>query len=806
MKINQLFIKGFGRLTDLQIDFAPHINIIYGENEKGKSTLHRFIEHMFYHPYKTGYKKRQLTEVLKRYKPWGRANFSGTLTITDDVVRTIEKDFSSKYPKVSIYDDAGNEISSQYQLDDVYREPQFGQRHFGLSKVMFKNTVSISQIDKHADREAATEIKKYVGNIEKTKDATISVQAVQERIKAEKERIGRKTKKQSPYGKREVRLAELAEMRKRAAQNEAEIAHLQGLAQQLRRQNDQAKQRLEQLNGQLQAIDKLEDNQLKQKADRLVEQIEGHRADIKALEQYAAFNYDRVRKLNSLKSDLDRAQQLQQNALHERDRIRTAYDQISDVVTNGEALATLKRDSAIISDDCARLSDLEAKCVALQSEISLLSTQRSARPVVKGMTTPFLFIALLLATLIAAGLAQINFYLALGAFLLMIALIGFYWQDRRKAVQQALAEKVDYNAKIDQLQGTLEQNRAAINAILKQYRVADSSQLNSKAEELKSAILLAAVQRADMAKQAEQKANLAIQLSAAERELKDAESALALLNETKSKYFAELDIDSFNQIDALHQHYRQLEDVKRQSDHLNQLLKETLAGRDYNTLQIEDVAEDVALEDKQQLLIERQKVNVQFIEKRKEGEQLAAQIAALESRTRSIQSIEEEIELLQRQREADDKRLRVFDIIASKIELSIDNLQKTVMPEVNKTIRDIVNRVTDGKYDDVKVNGELGVFVIDKANNITVPLEQLSAGTIDLLYIGLRIGMADLLNDNKNIPLFFDDTFAQIDNRRLTNLLAYLATLERQILIFTCHQREGQILDALNVPYHKIEL
>ncbi len=806
MKIDRVFIKGFGRLSDLTIDFTPHINIVYGENERGKSTLHRFIEQMFYHPYKTGYKKRQLSETLKRYKPWGKANFSGAMTISDGTVYRIEKDFTTKHPQVNIYDDAGNEISAQYQLDDVYREPQFGQHHFGLSKVMFKNTVSVGQISKQADKEAVVEIKKYVGNIERANDATISVQNVQARIKAEKRRIGRRSLKKSSYGKRETRLNELAEMRKQVAVIEAEIADLQVVKQQLGYEISQNEQRLQQIDNRLVAIKKIENNHLKQKADVCVAQIEKHKAEIKALQRYATFDYDTVSRLKKLKFDLDKALQAQHIAQRERDRIRTTYDQIDAVDATADDLTKLKKDSAKISEDHATISNLEAKCVALQSEISLLSTQRNVRPVVKPLTKSLLIVSVLGTLLITTGLAQLNFYIAAGALFLMLAWLAFYWQVRRKAVQLAITEKNSYNAEIEQLQGQLTIDKATINAILEHYQVADISQLNRKSEEIKRAILLIEMQRAEKAKQADKKANLATQLAVAERALQNIKDELVLLNEAKANQFAELAIDSFDQIDDFHQHYRQLEDIKRQSEHQTSLLQEALAGHNYTDLQFEAVSVDIALEDKQQLLIERENTSFHLIEKRKESEQIYEQIAALESRTRSLQSIEEEIDILLKERQADDKRLKVLDIIASKIELSIDNLQKTVMPEVNQTIRDIVYCVTDGKYDDIKVNGDLGVFVIDKDNHITVPLQQLSAGTIDLMYTGLRIGMADLLNANKTVPLFFDDTFSQIDNNRLTNLLAYLASLDRQILIFTCHQREGQILETLNVPYHKIEL
>ena len=46
MKIQELEVKNFGKFTDRRIQMEDGINILYGENESGKSTLHTFIKGM----------------------------------------------------------------------------------------------------------------------------------------------------------------------------------------------------------------------------------------------------------------------------------------------------------------------------------------------------------------------------------------------------------------------------------------------------------------------------------------------------------------------------------------------------------------------------------------------------------------------------------------------------------------------------------------------------------------------------------------------------------------------------------------
>ena len=46
MIITEIYIKNFGMLSDRHIRFTDDVQIIYGENESGKSTLHAFIRAM----------------------------------------------------------------------------------------------------------------------------------------------------------------------------------------------------------------------------------------------------------------------------------------------------------------------------------------------------------------------------------------------------------------------------------------------------------------------------------------------------------------------------------------------------------------------------------------------------------------------------------------------------------------------------------------------------------------------------------------------------------------------------------------
>ena len=74
MKITELILKNFGKFTNKQILLTDGINIIYGENESGKTTLHTFLKGMLF-----GMERKRgraaATDTFRTYEPWENPNF-----------------------------------------------------------------------------------------------------------------------------------------------------------------------------------------------------------------------------------------------------------------------------------------------------------------------------------------------------------------------------------------------------------------------------------------------------------------------------------------------------------------------------------------------------------------------------------------------------------------------------------------------------------------------------------------------------------------------------------------------------------
>ena len=116
----------------------------------------------------------------------------------------------------------------------------------------------------------------------------------------------------------------------------------------------------------------------------------------------------------------------------------------------------------------------------------------------------------------------------------------------------------------------------------------------------------------------------------------------------------------------------------------------------------------------------------------------------------------------------------------------------------------ILKEITKGEYQKLILEENEEPVVWD--GNRTVKLFQLSAGTVDQVYLALRIGLQDLFFEDETLPLLFDDAFVYFDDKRLERLLMYLNGLGRQVLLFSCHKRELRILEKHQIPYAKILL
>lgn len=161
-------------------------------------------------------------------------------------------------------------------------------------------------------------------------------------------------------------------------------------------------------------------------------------------------------------------------------------------------------------------------------------------------------------------------------------------------------------------------------------------------------------------------------------------------------------------------------------------------------------------------------------------------------------------ELMER-RKKEDIELTAIDVSIQTIQDLAASIHDDFGEKLNKSISEISTAFTLGNCYDVKVDEKLNMKIVKESD--FVPMEYLSTGTMEQLYLALRLVAADLLLKDKEMPLILDDAFVYYDDDRLEETIRDLAArTSRQILIFTCHNRERQVLDKHQIPYNYIEL
>lgn len=168
--------------------------------------------------------------------------------------------------------------------------------------------------------------------------------------------------------------------------------------------------------------------------------------------------------------------------------------------------------------------------------------------------------------------------------------------------------------------------------------------------------------------------------------------------------------------------------------------------------------------------------------------------------------IEEELENLRENLGGLIEYNETINIAKEGIEKAYLKMKEDITPKFSINLSNAIQNISSGKYKTVKVNEEDGL-IVETENGNYVPADVLSIGTIDQLYLSLRISSINELT-KENMPIILDETFAYFDNERLGKVLEFLNKeyKDRQILILTCTNRENEILNKMNIEYNKIEL
>ena len=179
---------------------------------------------------------------------------------------------------------------------------------------------------------------------------------------------------------------------------------------------------------------------------------------------------------------------------------------------------------------------------------------------------------------------------------------------------------------------------------------------------------------------------------------------------------------------------------------------------------------------------------------RAEAERLSGQIAQLNGRlsamgdplvlASSLSCLKEDYEQIQNEYDA-------ITLAEETLRGADGELQSRFSPELGKLAAQYMAEVTGGRYEDVFINRDFSARARTKEDAVARDSEYLSAGTLDLMYLAVRLAVCELaLPAGEPCPLIIDDALVNLDETRFAQAMELLKQIGRgrQVLLFTCRQ------------------
>lgn len=285
---------------------------------------------------------------------------------------------------------------------------------------------------------------------------------------------------------------------------------------------------------------------------------------------------------------------------------------------------------------------------------------------------------------------------------------------------------------------------------------------------------------------------------------------IKILKNNEKQNFEKIELEKNNLENQLKLYENNFEQIKNEINKINSennindnLEKNKLINKyekNIEKYEIEEIFENKNINEKIYLLEEKinnYKIEINKLELRKKY---------VETEIEKLVSLEEELFSYKEQYENLRKTNDSIELVKKLLSSAYEKMKNNVSPIFTEQLSKNISKITKEKYCKLYFNDEQGL-IVELENGNYVPAERLSIGTIDQLYLSLRLAMLDQVS-NEKVPIILDEAFAYYDDNRLKNILNYLATEfeDRQIIILTCTNREKRILEELNIQFNNVIL
>lgn len=216
--------------------------------------------------------------------------------------------------------------------------------------------------------------------------------------------------------------------------------------------------------------------------------------------------------------------------------------------------------------------------------------------------------------------------------------------------------------------------------------------------------------------------------------------------------------------------------------------KESLKNLEESELSSDDYSEEIKELDEEYAALKEKIGKEQGVleQKQEQDIELEKHIENLKAKLQSIKNAEIEIRALENAK-------REIEEIAYEVRNSFGR-------RLNEKASYYMSKITNGKYNNIVIDDNLNVSV--NGRNALISSFKLSKGTVEQIYMALRLAAADIIFENDTKPILLDDTFAMYDNKRMGNTMKFMAENLDQVIVFSCHTREKVMADKLGLDYY----
>ena len=134
-----------------------------------------------------------------------------------------------------------------------------------------------------------------------------------------------------------------------------------------------------------------------------------------------------------------------------------------------------------------------------------------------------------------------------------------------------------------------------------------------------------------------------------------------------------------------------------------------------------------------------------------------------------------------------------LEVAQKALSTATSELQRRFAPRIAKRAQELFGKLTDGRYEKVMLAEDLSIHVSAQEETTLRGSQWRSEGTVDQLYLALRLAVAEELTPDA--PLVLDDAMVRFDDKRLATALNILTEMaeDKQVILFTCQSREKKL-------------